>query len=169
MCQSPVQTLLLLGWGMFPCKAQCLSPTPWCSQHSQGSCTARGHLQAPSSRKWRELLFSFSPSRSVLQTLSYSMQRQVGLSPAVFCDKKGGLDMISRKESMITNSRWEQVFLHLRAKFLHLFAGPCYSPCHFLQANLGDCSLLALVNPTYRVLPESAQDSDQKWIEKRKR
>lgn len=29
-----------------------------------------------------------SPSRIVLQILSHSMQRQVGLSPAVFCDKR---------------------------------------------------------------------------------
>ena len=72
---------------------------------------------------------------------------------------------------MVTNPKCEQVPLQLRAKCLYPFSGPCYSPCHFLQADLGYWSLLAWVNPTCTcpALPGSAQDSDQSWIGKHMR
>lgn len=50
---------------------------------------ANAHLQAHFSRTWKELLFSFSPSRSVLQTLSYSTQRKT--SPQLCFVTKGWL------------------------------------------------------------------------------
>jgi len=78
--------------------------------------------------------------------------------------------MVCRKESMVKNPKSEQVPPQLRVKYLYLFAGPYYSPCHFLQVNLGDSSL-ALVNPTCTcpALPGSAQGSDQSWTGKHMR
>lgn len=75
-------------------------------------------------RKWRELLFSFSPSRSVLQTSSYPVQRQVA-SPQLHSVTKEwlGHDLQGKVYSYTF-----QILLQLRAKCLYLFAGPCYSP-----------------------------------------
>lgn len=146
------------------------SGSPWCSQSSQktlvqrevtfrhpspgnvGNCSSASHLPEESSEHW-----------------AIACKRRQA-SPQLW--QKGGLDMISRKESMVAKPRCEPVPLQLRTKCLYIFAGPWHSPCHFLQARqLGGCSLLALVNPTHTcpALPGSAQDLIQSWIGKHMR
>lgn len=81
-----------------------------------------------------------SASRIVLQILSHSMQRQVGLFPAVFCDKRVAWTWSPGKSPWLQIPGESRYFCSSEL-CLYLFAGPCSSPCHFLQANLGDCSL----------------------------
>lgn len=98
--------------------------------------SGRSHLQVPSSRKWRELLFSFLPTWRVLQTPSHCMQKEKGTSLAVLCDKRVTWTQspwvscpccpwLHVELSMSTKLRCKPVPLQLRAKCLYLFAGPC--------------------------------------------
>lgn len=79
-CQSPVQTLLLLGWEMFSCRAQlhASSPAPWCSQ-----CSPSGTLlQDMEGIALQLLTFQKCPANTEL------FHAKENLSPAVFCDKR---------------------------------------------------------------------------------